>query len=297
VRAEMNQDAVLQMFELCDNSRRWGPSSRRGTLNFQTTATCCAAAAEVRSGEIVALARPLTSTKVIPGYEFRLLTSESPDAVEDEVRFASHGFGITHLDAVGHTLFQGRAFGGVPRDRLLASGSLGYSDVTDLLPGIFTRGVLLDVPAARGVDHLEPGEGISMTDIAEAESLAGTRVGSGDAIFIRSGILERLRRSDATDTPPREGILPEVVQWIHDAEVAVFSGDCIERLPSGYPEVPLPLHQIGHVAMGLVILDNVDTDVLLRACQIAGRSTFLVVCSPLPIVGGSASPVNPLAIF
>ena len=61
--------------------------------------------------------------------------------------------------------------------------------------------------------------------------------------------------------------------------------------------MPAPLHQIGLVAMGLVMLDNPEVEDLARAVADEGRAEFLLTCAPLPIPGATGSPVNPLAVF
>jgi hypothetical protein len=50
-------------------------------------------------------------------------------------------------------------------------------------------------------------------------------------------------------------------------------------------------------AYGLALLDHALLEPLAEACQAAGRWEFMLVVSPLPIVGGTGSPVNPLAIL
>ena len=72
---------------------------------------------------------------------------------------------------------------------------------------------------------------------------------------------------------------------------------CIERMPSGYSGLPMPLHQVGMVAMGLWILDNPDIEALYLACAAERRSAFALVVAPLRLPGGTASAVNPLALF
>lgn len=51
------------------------------------------------------------------------------------------------------------------------------------------------------------------------------------------------------------------------------------------------------VSMGLYFLDEPDMEALARACRSEGRSDFLLIVAPLRILGGTASAVNPLAIF
>src|SRR5437763_958432 len=51
------------------------------------------------------------------------------------------------------------------------------------------------------------------------------------------------------------------------------------------------------VGMGIHLLDNCALDPLAEACAARSRWTFLLVVAPLVLVRGTASPVNPLAIF
>lgn len=59
----------------------------------------------------------------------------------------------------------------------------------------------------------------------------------------------------------------------------------------------LPLHQIGIAMMGLVLLDWPRLTDLLAACAQFDRVEFLLTVAPLRIVGGTGSPVNPIATF
>ena len=60
---------------------------------------------------------------------------------------------------------------------------------------------------------------------------------------------------------------------------------------------PLVLHQVGHVAMGLAILDNADIEAVRAACDRHERRVFLLVVAPLPLEGATGCAVNPIAIF
>jgi kynurenine formamidase len=204
---------------------------------------------------------------------------------------------MTHLDSLAHSSFEGRIWGGLAFDEAVTSAGAGFASIVESASGILTRGVLLDVARARGVPFLESGEGIGADDLDAAEALAGTRVRRGDAVLVRSGQDVRRAAQDDWEEFPREGLLPDCIPWLHEREIALYGGDCIERLPSGYERVPLPLHQVGMVAMGLAILDAVDMERLATAVSAFGRSSFLFILAPLRVPGGSASPINPLAVF
>jgi hypothetical protein len=56
-------------------------------------------------------------------------------------------------------------------------------------------------------------------------------------------------------------------------------------------------HAVAQPAMGLWLIDNCDLEALAATSQRLNRYEFQFVLSVLPLVGGSGSPVNPLAIF
>jgi kynurenine formamidase len=163
--------------------------------------------------------------------------------------------------------------------------------------GIFTRGILLDVAAAQGVPWLTPDQSVTPTDLDAAERASGVRVEPGDAVVVHVGLEARERVEGPEDPSVRAGLDAAAVRWLHQRQVAVFTGDCFERIPQPYRRVPLPLHQVGLVAMGLVLLDNPTLVELLRACVSLQRAEFLLMAAPLRIPNGTGSPVNPIAAF
>jgi len=57
----------------------------------------------------------------------------------------------------------------------------------DTLPQVVTRGLLLDVAAARGGERLGPGEVITVADAENALASTGHEVRPGDAVFFHTG--------------------------------------------------------------------------------------------------------------
>jgi kynurenine formamidase len=95
------------------------------------------------------------------------------------------------------------------------------------------------------------------------------------------------------------GLDPECLEWLAEREPAVLGSDGIsDRLPfQADPSWPFPIHQIAITAMGLHLIDAMDLEALSARCLEWSRWTFMVVVSILRIPGGTASPVNPIAIF
>ena len=121
--------------------------------------------------------------------------------------------------------------------------------------GIFTRGVLLDVAAARGVNWYKPDEYVTVADFEAAEKRQHVRVESGDAIFVRTGMERMEAELGEQDIYPRAGLHAECVEWMHNRQVSVYGGDCIEKLPYPSQSFPSAMHMIVLASMGLPMLD------------------------------------------
>ncbi len=87
--------------------------------------------------------------------------------------------------------------------------------------------------------------------------------------------------------------------WLHEREIAVLASDGISDVwPSRIGNVPMPIHTVAIVAMGVHLLDNLDLDELsARVRRVVADWTFLFVVAPLVLNRGTASPVNPIAVL
>lgn len=312
----------MELFSQISNTGRWGPDDELGTLNYITPDKRRHAAGLVRTGQVLSLAHPLTaraSTSKPQQIEHRMLYGNVPDgslgSASEHLAFEVHQHGITHLDCVSHvaghdgTVYNGRRF-----DEVTTDTGLSFGSVFAQREGIVSRGVLLNVAAARGVDWLEPAHEITAADLDAAEKHAGVEVSSGDVIVIRAGVGAREARFGPSPLGPGPG--GGAARWFHEKEVAVYTGDAPEHLttagavmlglvdpPAAGSEqadrtrFPLPFHQLCISAMGLVLLDYLRVEELAVHCRDLGRHEFLFVAAPLAIPGGTGSPVNPLAIF
>jgi kynurenine formamidase len=295
----MGSADAQQLFEYCSNTGRWGVEDERGTLNFIDAPVVLRALATVTAGEVVALGR-LTAPRArasddgtLDFLQLQVFRGPTGRDALDRQTLAPHGFELTHLDAVGHTSYGGFAYNGRLMDDVVRAEGLSSCGVEAAASGIVTRAVLLDVARSRGRARLDPDEGISAEDLADAERAAGLAVLRGDAVLVRAGT----GGAGPTRDGRRAGLLASAVRWLHDHEIALYGGDCIERLPGEDVDLPMVLHQIGHAAMGLAILDNPDIASAREACDRHGRSAFLLIVAPLPLKGGTGSLVNPLGIF
>ena len=299
--AALSAQDVAAFHDTLSNWSRWGEHDQLGTLNLVTPETRVAAAALVRSGRVVSCARPIPTD---PGPSnpqpaaHHMIGTHSEGWGGDYLALASHGYATTHLDALCHIFHEGRLYNGYSSERITAHGALELS-VDALRHGIVSRGVLLDLPAAKGKAWLEPGEPIHPADLEQAEKKAAVQVESGDILFVRTGRFALVAARG--DWNPRErlaGLHADCLPWLHARGVAALGSDGVSDVhPSGIEDVRLPIHTVGIVAMGLSLLDNLDLEALAAACKEESRSVFLLTVAPLVLLRGTASPVNPIALF
>jgi kynurenine formamidase len=292
---------VLALHQTLSNWGRWGDDDQLGALNLITPEVTAAAAATVRTGRTVSCARALDTRPSAdnPTPVAHHMTGTFTEGMgADYFAVSPHGFATSHIDALCHIFHEGRMFNGYPAEAVTAHGAtkLGIHHLQD---GIVTRGVLLDIPAQRGADALEPGEPVFPEDLEAAEERAGLRVRAGDALLVRTGRWRWRAEHGAWDTGrTAAGLDASCLSWLHERDVATLGSDGVsDVLPSGVEGVVMPIHTVVIVAMGVHLLDNLDLDALAAACAEEARWEFLFTVAPLVLHRGTASPVNPIALF
>jgi len=296
----MEAEQRVALFVACSNAGRWGPDDELGTLNLITRDKRRRAAQLVVEGLSVSMAADLSvlHTPMSDGLQTHTAFTDpaAPIAVADAITLHVHGWS-THLDALGHIYNDGVAYNGRRRSEIFSDHGLAGNSITALKDGVFTRGVLLDVASSAGVPWLSHDHLITRGDLDRAEEVAGVSVEAGDALFLHTGLAPRLAADPTADIGRRAGVGVDAVLWLHERDVAVFGGDCVDVLPGPDPDLPLPLHQLGIGAMGMTLLDWARLDEVLAVCAQLQRHEFLLTVAPLPIIGGTGSPVNPIATF
>src|SRR6185312_5341397 len=123
-------------------------------------------------------------------------------------------------------------------------------DILAQKDGIFTRGVLLNIAAVRGVPWMGPDQGVYAADLEAGEKLQRIRVGTGDAIFVYTGLQKREAVEGPANLGQRIGIMPDAIRWMHQREISVYSGDCVDAFPNPYgPRYSIYFHAIALAAM------------------------------------------------
>ena len=300
-RPALSTEQVLEFHKSLSNWGRFGEKDQLGTLNLITPQKRAAAAAGVRSGRTVSCARPLPTEPAADNQSpvVHLMTGTVSEGYGgDYIALASHGFSTTHIDALCHIFHKDKLYNGYPTKSVTAHGALelGIHEVKEV---ILSRGILLDIPRVRGVEFLEAGEPIFPDDLEQAESQANLQVEPGDILLVRTGRW-KLREARGPWNPMERlaGLHASCLPWLHERGVAALGCDGVsDVIPTGIENMFLPIHQIAIVAMGLHLLDNLELDPLAAACVEEKRWAFLLTVAPLVLLRGTASPVNPIAMF
>lgn len=294
-----------------NNWGRWGADDEIGTLNLITDEVVRQAAAEVRTGRRIPLALPLrqdgVQTGLMPGRVNPLHTMVqinqeifgpgtvacSDDAVTMGLQAA------THWDALTHVSHSGRLYNGRPADSITPHGGAEFSGI-DKARHIVSRGVLLDVARARGVDRLDGGHAVTPEDLEAAEEFAGTRVRAGDIVLVRTGQIQvYLAGNKEAYGYPSPGLSIRTPEWFHARDVAAVANDTLtfEIFPPEIEDLWLPVHALDLVEMGMLQGQNWNLEKLSTACGETGRYVFLLSAMPEPFVGGTGTPVAPVAVL
>ena len=202
----------------------------------------------------------------------------------------------THIDALSHfTMGPNDAwFNGESAIEHLSDFGPMRHDIT-AMPPIVTRGLMIDIAAARGVEMLPPSYAITVDDCKKALELAGETLRPKDAVMIRTGYMAGWPDPVALARGLGAGVGLDAARWLADQGAVVLGTDNpnFEQNPSPDPEMPRVVHPFLLIERGIPIMELVYLEDLARE----NIHAFAFVVSPLKIKGGTASMVRPLALI
>lgn len=201
----------------------------------------------------------------------------------------------THIDALSHiTCGEDHGwFGGGCAERDLGDFGPLRDDATDI-PPLITRGVLIDVAGARGVEALEAHEAIGPDELRDVLERQQTQLRPGNVVLVRTGYLSGWPDADFIAEHEQAGIDRDAALWLAEQDVVAVGGDTesLEVLPSTVPGNPHPVHIALLVERGIFILEMVNCEALARD----EVREFCFVCLPVAIRGATGSMVRPVAL-
>ncbi len=291
-------DRVEGYFKELNNWGRWGDADQRGTVNLITPAKQAAARELVRTGRTVSLARDIGAQPALMYHVTFPSQRERADVVLDRFDLVFHGFTITHIDALCHVGWDGQLYNGRPFAASLTAAGATWCPIDPLFDGITSRGVLLDVAAARKDGFVEIGAPVTPAELDAAAKRAGVRVEAGDVVVVRSGD-EAFRRAHPDWVPrvsPHPGLHVSCLEWFREKDIAAIAWDMLDERPNPSPGFMMGTH-LAIPFLGLALIDNTYPERLAATCVELGRYEFLFTATPLRLVGATGAPAHPLAIF
>jgi kynurenine formamidase len=302
-----------------NNWGRWGEEDQRGALNLLSGDVVRTALGAVRHGSVLSLSLPIkgsTSSSVsstVPHLKGRPLPQHfmSVDGADYEagVKLPAGGRGMaddalivsphgttTHMDALCHMWTGKRIYNGHPSSRIRSYGATRCG--MENIDGVVTRGVFFDMPAFRGVEVLDPADRITVADLEAISKKNGVIIGRGDAIVIRTGWPTVFAQSPERYWAGEPGLSADAAHWLAARDISLVASDnsaiCGLNVEGRADEsLDDDIHMIFLWRHGIYLIEML----WLEELAAKGQATFLFVVAPLKIVGGTGSPVNPLAVL
>jgi kynurenine formamidase len=284
---------------------RYGAGDQRGAANLMTPERALAAARLIASGRVYQLGRPYERAMPnFPHRSFHYSIPAAPDAEGENCRVGREDFFAgtlgqvgTQLDGLGHVgcrLERGDTFyNGVTAQEMDGPDGLRKLGV-DHVGVFFTRGVLVDLPAAAGVARLRAGTPVDLPLLRRALDAQRITIAPGDAVMLRTGHgLLWLVDNDAYNAG-EPGLDLGAAQWLIERDICLVGADNwgIEVHPPLDPKRPIEVHQWMITKNGIYFLENLDLEALARDRV----HEFAFIFAPMRLKGGVGSPGNPIAV-
>lgn len=285
------------------NWGRWGDKGGAGAINLITSQKRLAAARLARNRRMVSLSRPYPVTpsgenpRPTNHHMFSEAHPRGGGVVMNYCGVFYHGTATTHIDALCHVWDRNGMWDGKKPEEVVTYTGARYGTVDQWSDGILNSGVVLDLPKHRGKPYVTveaPVHGWELKDIAKSE---GIRLEAGDTLMVYCG-----QEAYAVEHggvwgggTHRPGLHASCLPFLRDNAVSILVRDMMDARPDDY-QLPWTVH--GAIfAYGIALVDNALLETLAHACAQEGQYEFMLTINPLKVIGGTGSPVNPIAVF
>src|SRR5262245_35054157 len=297
-RSPVNAEEFDRLFQDVKNWGRWGADDQLGSINLIRAAKRKQALSLAKTGQTVSLVHNPITDKAEDNnnpWEHTMLQGFNMD----RYAVSYHGYAHSHMDALCHILYKDQTYNGYARSVVNTEKGCTKLGIDNLKQGLITRAVLLDIPRLKNVPYLEPGTAVYQEDVEAWEKMAGVKIQSGDVILLRTGRWARRDKVGPWNVGrSAAGFHASIIPFIKERGVAIVgSDDASEVTPSMVEGVALPVHTLLITALGANILDNQDLETLAEVCAKLKRWEFMITLNPMPVTGGTGSPMNTIATF
>lgn len=296
----------------------FGPDDEIGTINLLTAERVRRAAGLVRTGRMFSLDYSVNAFNPPTSASRRLavhtIFAKHPNGRDDYLD-SFYLQASSQLDGLRHQRHAGFGFYNHRSDDQIALGTTTLGIQRWAEHGIAGRGVLLDVDRylrgrGRPLDHAA-GQPFDARLLDEVAADAGVVVEPGDILLIRTGWSRFY--FEEHDAEGRSALAKQMhsaglrqsqasLEWIWNHHVAAVASDnvAVECLPavidSPFESEGRLMHSELIALLGVCVGELWRLDELAEDCADDGAYEFMVVSTPLNLVGGVGSPANALAI-
>jgi kynurenine formamidase len=284
---------------------KWAPVGQesRGTSSLITPEKTASALRLVKNGIAISLAHPepqeVAADVGPPGIFHRVTNGITDGGTTDNYQVSYHGQTVAHIDTWCHFFENGQMYNGVPvAGNLNAERGCIKGNVMQWKNGITTRAVLYDIAALKGVDVVDPNVPITRADLEAWERKSGVKIGPGDIPLLYTGRWKR-RAAVGPWTGQVAGYYPDTIPWMYERMPSFIGHDFnIDWNPRpGWENMRNPIHVAVLNWIGINIVECLDLEELVATARRLNRYEFAITFAPLPVEGGTGSPVNPIALF
>lgn len=282
----------------------FGPDDQIGAANRITPESVLRAASLVTEGKRYPLGITIDSSTPAFAPRGLSLTVVQPNQQEGARPFYNmtynddifHGWlGIgSQIDGLGHLGENGMYYNCNHASDFSAIGGLTKLGI-EKVPPIVTRGIILDMAAHYGVDHLEAGQYFTVEDVKAVEKKQDTPIQQGDVVLFHTGWTDAKLHTDPTAWVSGEpGQSEEVAQYVASKQVVAVGADTwgLDVVPSQVEERPFQGHVIYLKENGIYIFETMNTGPLVRD----GVYEFMFVLGAARVKGAVQMVINPVAI-
>ena len=285
---------------------KFGADDEAGRSNLMTPDQVKKAMGLIKQGNVIPLARDYSDK--MPLFGHRTFATRGTNGLAggplgdnkvtwmDDFLATEIGQVGTQFDGLGHIGIGDEFYNKVKAGDLFSPTGMKKLGIEKVKP-FFTKGILIDMVALKGAP-MDGGQVITVDDIKAALEKQGqteAAIGEGDVVMFHTGWVRHWITDNATYNGSVPGIDIPAANWLADKGVAIVGSDTwpLEVIPNPNPKLAFPVHQILLAKNGIFIHENAATERLAEAKVYE----FAYIFSPLPVVGGTGSPGNALAVY
>lgn len=200
----------------------------------------------------------------------------------------------THVDSLCHQAFEQKIHGGTAIGPDVQT-PWGFKVLgAETIPPMIKRGVLLDVPASKGLDLLPEKYQITKEDMEGSLRMTGTEIMKDDVVLVRTGYGKLWNEPEKFKN--YAAVSKDATAWLDDKGIFAVGVDQFSWDPPGVRDPVTKASSFAHINLiierGIFIFENV----FLEELSAAKCYHFVFLAFPLKMKGATGSPMRPVAL-